>query len=232
MIVVTGHRRTGTSLMMRALHAGLKAGVVMYSEGMERVNPERGGYKPNPGGLYEVGAQHYLDPQFLRQMPADGVVKILSDGLPNLPKGQYTLIWMERDPNEINASIERVEKHLKDHAESLGCVLNDHKETTQLLPFCCMRPYNQVDQDHIRGICEARSDMDIVRIRFKDVIEDPVKAFKTIKFTPLGKIRVDLDVQKAVSIVDSKLYRERASDNDRHRYQGTSTNRIDSAIQA
>lgn len=214
-VVVSGSKRTGTSMMVRALYHASTGLDLLVAPSMEQANPEHEGYQPNPNGLYEVGLVRYLEPRFLRKIPDNSILKILYDGLPNLPKGDYKVIFMERDPDEITASSERVEKHwdaIDHHFDGDKCKV-EHKsglEMAKMLPFCSLRPYNQDDIDHVLGIMQTRWDVDLVRVSYNDVINDPLTAFKRIKHNGLGKVRFEFDVEKAASLVDPQLYRSRS----------------------
>ena len=196
--------------MMNALTRSMPCTAV-YSPDFEDFNPEIEGWRANPNGLWEVGLLNYLNAEFLRGIPADGLVKILFDGLVNLPvaKHKHIVIFMTRDPEEIRASLETVDKKLDQYATESGLVRNKSEDPIPALPFSCFRDYNQADIDHVLSICRQRLDIDLVEIDFKDLIKDPEWVFERIAHTPLGKKRLKLDIKKAVSAIDPKLHRER-----------------------
>jgi len=204
--IVSGYRRTGTSAMMKALHVG---GIpAIYADAMEVVNPDANGYQPNPGGLYEVGLNQYMNADLLREMPDDSVVKILFDGLPCLPCRNYKIIWMERDLDEIQASTERVDQHIiKEGKGKIKPASEEFSEVSHLLPFCCFRPYNQKDMDHVLGICEARSDMYVIKVQFSELIKQPKRVFTTLKL-----MGVPINVSKAAAVIDPLLHRIRSKE--------------------
>lgn len=219
--VVSGHRRSGTSMMMRALHAsGMD---ILYNPTLEAVNPDENGYQPNPGGLYEVGFISYMSPKFLRLLPKNTcAIKILWDGLVYLPKGDWKIIFMERDPEEIEASSARVDKHILSSGKQSAI----NHPVTATLPFCCYRTYNQDNIDHVLGIMDARRDVEIIRVQYQDVIDNPVAVFERLKYTPLGKERLPIDVEKAAAIVDPDLRRERkCHDHSKSRSDGLRAHR-------
>jgi hypothetical protein len=206
MIIVSGHRRSGTSAMMAAMYAGMSEGQVLYMPAQERLNQPLDGYQPNPGDLYEIGRAHYMNAAFLRTMPDDGLVKVLWDGLPNLPAGNYTIIFMERDEAEINASIARSDAHLR----ARGVKENAQTHFT----FDIFRPYDRENVDHVLGIMEQRKDVDLIKVNFKDLIENPEWVFERIRHTPLGRPRMKLDVAKAAAIINPDYYRVRIDSAD------------------
>lgn len=185
-------------MMMQALHEG---GMGMILNPSLRAEEEL-----NPAGIYEVGFLSYMSPKFLRLMPDGCLVKIMWDGIVNLPKGEWKIIFMERDEAEINASVERVDKYLGENG--MASALN-HKVTTTL-PFCCYRTYNRDHIDHVLGIMDTRSDVELIPVQYQDVIDNPVKVFERLKYTPLGKERLPIDIEKAAAVINPDLHRIRA----------------------
>jgi hypothetical protein len=197
-------------MMMAALYAGAKGLDLLVAPILEEANLELDGYQPNPNGLYEVGLVRYLEARFARKIPDDALIKILFDGLPTLPKGDYKIIFMTRDEAEIVASIDKVEAHFEACEDEFlkrnpdGKPRQDHNEHTQLLPFCSLRPYNREDVQHILGICEARTDFDVMCIDYAEVIETPLETF-----TRLQDLGWPIDPEKCASTIDKSLYRVR-----------------------
>jgi len=186
--------------MMKALHHGGLSPIL--NPKMEGVNLDDDGYQPNPGGLYEVGLNQYMDMDFQRAIPDGSVIKILFDGLPFLPHRGYKIIWMERDLDEIQASTERVDQHIRSttkHVEQ-----PEVKRATYILPFNCFKPYNQIDMDHVLGICEARSDMYVIKVQFSELIRQPKRVFTTLKL-----MGVPINVSKSAAVIDPTLHRIR-----------------------
>lgn len=177
--------------MMKALYTGLREGAVLYQPGQERFNVDTGEYVPNPDGLWEVGQAYYSNAKFLREIPDGSLLKILYDGLPCLPKGNYKVIFMLRDEEEINASCNRLDEHL----EQTGVGANP----ARIGAFDVFRPYRQDDIDHVLGICEARSDIELIKLNYRDVVEHPYEAFSS-----LG---MPIDAEKAASVVKPEYYR-------------------------
>jgi len=211
--VVSGYRRCGTSMMMQALnHGGM--GLIHVPE-LEGGNPEYNNYQPNTGGLYEMGLGQYMCAKLLRMLPNKGAIKILFDGLPCLPKGDYKIIFMSRDLEEIEASTKRVDEHILGQPGRQRGLASRVDEITGILPFCTYRPYNQDDIDHVLGICETRSDMDVFHIDYADVIDNPLGIFEA-----LVGCGIPIDPKKAAAIVNPKLYRTRKDDHSESRLGG------------
>jgi hypothetical protein len=208
--LVSGARRTGTSMMMHALSFGSTGLDMLAAPSMEDNNPEFEGYKPNPNGLFEVGIVRYLEPRFLRKIPDNCLVKILFDGLPNLPQipgvdNLYKIIFMSRDVDEIKRSCDRVEQFRQDLNIAADSFEDSPLEITRILPFSCFRPYNQEDIDHVLGICSVRRDIDLTFIDYAEVIDDPLSVF-----TRLKSLGWPIDPEKCASVIDPKLYRTRS----------------------
>ena len=218
-VVVSGHRRSGTSMMMRALHsAGLPA---LYDKGLQGRDskPDAAGYAPNhPEGLFEVGYFNLLKPEFMRSLVARDVgtfaVKVTWDCLVYLPKGDWKIIFMHRSGDEIDASCRRVDKYIADQVD--GDYQTDLKQRTstlisrsKALPFSCFRPYSHDNITHVLDIMRERRDVELLSVQYQDVIDDPVKVFEYLKYTPLHRERLPLDVDKAAAVIDEKLHRVR-----------------------
>ena len=194
--IVSGYRRTGTSVMMQALFAGMHIGLLAAKNQGERTgNVERNGYIPNPGHLLEVGG-NYRVAKFLREMPDEVLIKIFFDGLPNLPSGDYKVIFMLRDEWEILDSCAAAEKHIR----AIGVPENPPSDAA----FYVYRPYSQDDIDHVLGICEARSDIQLIKVNYSDLIKHPKHEFETLRL--LG---VPLDPDKSAAVVNPSYYRSR-----------------------
>jgi hypothetical protein len=215
-VIVSGHRRTGTSMMMLALHAaGMQA---LYNPILNnkdcKLDPE--GYAPNAkAGLFEVGYYALLDPLFFRKLvehPDDGfIVKIPWDCIVYLPKGDWKIVFMHRDAEEIDRSCARVDKYLEEYGDKVA-LENRMKQlipTSKALPFSIYKKYNQDDIDHVLGIMETRSDVELIPVQYQDVIDDPVKVFKRLKYTPLGKERLPIDIEKAAATINPDFHRIR-----------------------
>jgi len=203
-VIVSGYRRSGTSCMMEAIHNGLghdkPEWKLFYQESKDGLNRLKDGYAPNPGKLHEVGRQHYIRARFLRELPDRAIIKIFYDGIVNIPRGEYIVLWMERDAQEINDSVARSDAHLR----ATGVKENAPSPYT----FDVYRPYNQVDMDHVLGIMEMRRDVDLVRVNFRDLIEDPEGVF-----TEIGR-RLPVDVDAASKVINPRYYRCRNDDSE------------------
>jgi hypothetical protein len=197
--IVSGYRRSGTSCMMKALYAGLTEGQILYQPGQERIGAqEENGYLPNPSGLHEVGQAYYMRPRFLRQIPDGSLLKVLYDGLPHLPKRDYVVVFMHRDPDEIQASCDRVDLHLR----QVG--VNENGKAWY--PFDSFRPYSQEDIDHVVDICEVRADIKLIHVDFRWLVENPLESFRRLSTA------IPIDPEKSAEIIKPDFYRFRSED--------------------
>lgn len=200
-------------MAMRALADGLQSGQVLYQEAQERIgNKDEGGYKPNPSGLLEVGQMFYKNAAFLRQIPDNSLLKILYDGLLNLPAREYTIIFMRRPEAEIVASCHKVDQHLR----QVGVKENADKAHT----FDVFRPYRQEDIDHVAEAMKQRRDVWWIDVNYNDVIENPYREFERISRDSLGRERVPINVEQAAAVVNPEF--RRFHENDQGRNEGRS----------
>jgi hypothetical protein len=180
--------------MMLALHRGGLGAV--YAPDSVPGSKEINGYNPNPSGIWEVGRQYYMNAHFLRSLPDGCLIKILFDGLVYLPQRDYKIIFMLRDEQDIQDSVERAECHLR----ATGVPEN----TGQPTPFDVYLPYNQKNIDHVVNICEVRADMQLTKVHFNDLVDDPVGTLESLE--------LPIDIQKAAAEIDPK---HRRFNNDR-----------------
>ena len=104
---------------------------------------------------------------------------------------------MERDPSEIEASLKRSDAHLR----ASGVQENPDIGFT----FDVFRPYQQDDIDHVLGILRQRKDIDLTRLKFRHVIEQPYEIFES-----LADMGWPIDPSKSASVVNPDLYRFRS----------------------
>jgi len=198
--------------MMNALHAGGLP--VIFQPEQEKFNKEINGFAPNPSKLLEVGQQYYMNAHFLRNIPDDSLIKVLYDGLPCLPLGKYTIVFMLRDEAEINDSLARSDAHLR----TRGVKPNPPKPFT----FDVFRPYKQEDIDHVLGIMSNRMDVNLIKVQYKDVVDDPIGLLQSICESPLGRLRIPIDIETAAKTIQPGHYRSK-NENDTSRSKGTPT---------
>ena len=102
--LVSGYRRSGTSMMMQALASGGMPVSRSFRQD-DRMNTMFGdnGYCPNDA-YYELNLEDYLDRNTFAARFDGTLVKCLSGGLLRLPNWQYRIIFMRRPVEEIRKS--------------------------------------------------------------------------------------------------------------------------------
>lgn len=136
-------------------------------------------YEVNPNGFYEVGQEEYMRIGFASELPDECCVKIQAIGLPILPAAKgYRIVYMRRDPSAIRASYEKA---------------FPDDDFDRIYPTWPTHYWNLLDG--VKGIMEARRDVDLVEIWYDDVIENPVQAVEKL-------IAHDFPIRSKVSAVN------------------------------
>lgn len=180
--VVSGYMRSGTSMMMKCLSAaGLEACYSRQKDDILNMRYERDGYLPNPEGFFELGRKEFKNPEFVKKYSGK-LIKVLHWRLETLPSYNYKVVFMTRDPKEIEVS------YLKMFQRRPPFVLQKYDE---LVNRC-------VESLESNGI-------DVILVDHRDVIENPLSVFNEMK----EKAWPITDIDKAVSAVNRKLYRSK-----------------------
>ncbi len=177
--IVSGLERSGTSMMMQILYLG----------GMKvAFDTKRKPDEHNPKGYFELEGgkiiNRLMDGTFPIEKYDDMVIKVTAYGLKFLPKGEYKVIYMLRDLDEIMASMSKM----------IGEKLGEEDK----------RAFDKLNRYALK-LLEERGDMDYITVRYDKVIENPHREIKRVNDF-LGGI---LDVESAVRAVDPSLYRNR-----------------------
>ena len=181
--VVTGLPRSGTSLMMQMLQAG---GLDALDDGVRTADED------NPKGYLEFEKVKNLRNDSSWVGSAQGkAAKIVAPLLQYLPQGQYRLVLMERDLDEV----------LRSQAAMLG---RSGKAGARLTDEQLKGVYEKQLAQANRWI-EARN-LPVVAIRYKDCIDSPRQAADAVnRFLGGG-----LDAAAMAGVVDPRLYRQRS----------------------
>jgi hypothetical protein len=185
--VVSGHARSGTSMMMHALaQGGLEPARTVGWDDLSST-PNANGYNPNPHGFYELSLEDQRHPWFPTRHWGK-LIKVLYVPLVGLAPGQYRVVFMMRHPHEIRDSYRALGEATAQ--QPIGWE-NDDQYTALMQRFM--------------AAASMRADMDVLEVWYADVIADPARAFARIR-----DFGFPIDVDAAARAVDPALYRHRA----------------------
>ena len=177
--VVSSISRSGSSMMMRCLvEGGMDAA---YDDHQEPLNVQFGDsdYLPNGDGFFalqdDFGADFYAKYE-------GRLVKVPWQRLRGLPDGDYRVLFMLRDPQEISASMEKF--------------MPDWGGERVLAETCYLGAVNT-----LLAQLNARGDMQVSTLRYADVVKGAEKQFASLGWP--------IDAAKAASVVDASLHRFR-----------------------
>jgi hypothetical protein len=178
--IISGLPRSGTSMLMQILQAG---GMPVASDGKRK--PDRS----NPKGYLEV--ESIIDklkdnPDYVFSFE-DRVLKVIAYGLQFLPPGNYRLIYVERNIEEILDSME----------EMMRATDEERNDTKQAF----IKLNNKAKSD-----IKERKDMQVLFVNYNEILSSPEKKLEEIhRFLE----ERNLDLEKMIAAVDEKLYRQR-----------------------
>ena len=180
--IVSGLERSGTSMLMQILHAG----EIPVSFDNLRLSD-----KSNPEGYYELAGgkiiNKLIDGTFPFENHKGKFIKITSYGLKFLPRGNYKVIYSERNIDEILYSMEKM----------TGIEDKNRKETRDSFV-----KLNRMIKKQIT----SRDDMDILLVNYNKILSNSGENIKKIlEFLGVTENIID----KMIKVVDDKLYRQR-----------------------
>ncbi len=188
MTVVSGLPRSGTSMMMQMLVNG----------GMEAfTDDKRAADENNKKGYYEHDAIKALgqNVQILQQV-GDKVVKIISHLLEHLPVlYQYKIVFMDREIDEVMNSQHKM-------LGRLGKERGEDKENSISLT----NTFEESRRKAISWAVSNKSYVDILVVKYSDIIADPINKAKEINAFLGGQLN-EIEMAK---VVDPTLYREKS----------------------
>lgn len=178
--IVSGLERSGTSVMMQMMNLG---GLPVSFDDSRQADEH------NPKGYFELAGgkiiNQLMDKRFDFDPHKGHVVKITAYGLKFLPEGNYKIIYMMRDMDEILKSMQK-----------MGADIDADKDRilfNKLNKFC----FDMMD---------SNKNIEYITVNYHDVINTPEETAKKVNLL----LEESLDVQNAIKAVDSKLYRNRA----------------------
>lgn len=180
--IVSGFMRTGTSMMMNALHQGGMDAIAREGRDQMRLQHTDEFYDPNEGGLYEIESKDAKDPNFPAQFKGK-LIKVLNAGTTHLDVMQrIKVVYMRRDYEEVRQSYQAF----------FDSAFGGNEEK-----------YLENVERNIR-LLGNRKDVDLIVLWYRDVVQNPTKAFTLLK-----KGGWPIDIQKAVAVVRPELCRFR-----------------------
>lgn len=180
--IVSGIERSGTSMMMQILRAGGLPVVFDDSRSADESNPK--GYFELEGGKI---INKLMDGTFPLEKYKGKFIKITAFGLKYLPPGNYKIIYMERNLEEVLDSMEK-----------MAGISDDNREETK-------ESFNKLNEKVKREI-QSRDDMDVLLINYNDVLTHPEsKIQKICDFIESP----DIDTNVMMGAIDKRLYRQR-----------------------
>lgn len=175
--IVSGIERSGTSMMMQILYMGGAKVAFDKSRTPDQHNPK--GYYELEGGKI---INRLMDGSFPFEKYEDMFVKITAYGLKFLPEGQYRIIYMMRDLDEVMDSMEKMS----------GPIDRENEKPV----------FEKLNSISIR-LMEERDDIDYIIMNYRDVIKNPVEEIEKLN----GFLGGMLNVESAARAVDPNLYR-------------------------
>ena len=175
--IVSGIERSGTSMMMQILHMGGAKVAFDKSRAPDQHNPK--GYYELEGGKI---INRLMDGSFPFEKYEGMFVKITAYGLKFLPEGQYRIIYMMRDLDEVMYSMEKMS----------GPIDRENEKPV----------FEKLNSISIK-LMEERDDIDYIIMNYRDVIKNPVEEIEKLN----GFLGGMLNVESAVGAVDPNLYR-------------------------
>jgi len=181
--IVSGLERSGTSMLMQILDAG---GIPSAFDQNSR--PADDG---NPRGYYELEGGKIINKLMKEEFsfePYKGMfIKITAYGLKFLPKGDYKIIYSQRNIEEILDSMEKMAK-----------IKDENRNDTRVV-------FTKLNDMIIQRIKE-REDVEVLFVNYNEIVSNPAENVTKI-YDFLGSEEFDLD--KMIASVDKSLYRKR-----------------------
>jgi len=179
-IIVSGLERSGTSLVMQILKEG---GFPIAFDSSRKADIH------NPKGYFELEGGKIIKAiekgNFEFNKYTDKAIKVTAYGIEYLPRGDYKVIYIERDLDEIILSMDRMAKDPVNR-EELKEVLYKLNENT-------------------KDLMNKSEDIDVLYIKHRNLLTDPETEVRRI-----SRFLGGLNIEKALEIIDPKLYRNRA----------------------
>lgn len=174
--IVSGLERSGTSLMMQILQGG---GVPVAFDDSRKADIN------NPKGYFELYGgkiiNELMQGTFNFKEYRGQFIKITAYGLKWIPCGQYKIIYMMRNIDEILASMSKMGAEIKEDDRHI---------------------FEKLNQVSIH-MMEKRSDIEFVKINYNKLLYD------NSLLDVLWFLDGNIDIDNAEDVIDARLYRNR-----------------------
>jgi LPS sulfotransferase NodH len=181
--IVSGLERSGTSMLMQILDAG---GIPSEFDQASRPPDD-----DNPKGYFELEGGKIINKLMNKEFsfePYKGkFIKITAYGLKFLPKGNYKIIYSQRNIEEILDSMEKMAK-----------IHDENREDTRIV----FTKLNEMIMSQIK----EREDIDVLFVNYNEIMANPAENVTKIYDFLDSK---DFDLDRMIAAVDKSLYRKR-----------------------
>ena len=176
--IVSGCPRSGTSLTMNILE---KAGLNIAKDDLRTPDSN------NPKGYFEIDDiinKLKENPDYIKQFEGK-VVKVINYGLKYLPKGDYKLIYMQRNFKEI--------------ADSMKAMSGEEGNDSVA--------FKKLDEE-VKQMLEERDDFEGLLLNYADYFKNPKNVEEIINFLDIP----ENTKEGMLSVIDRTLYRNKSYD--------------------
>jgi len=177
-------------LRVRSQTEHIKKEIAEYDKNRDNLNRRFGNkhYKPNEGGFFELSKKDYSQPHF-PSMYEGKLIKVLMPKLPYIVAGNYNIIFMLRNVEDI---------------------ANSYLSAFKVNPPLVGKDLENFRNDILSAMSQ-RKDCNIITVDYDQVLDDPLKFFQDLK-----QQGWDIDASKAASVIKKKYTRwGRHKSNDR-----------------
>ncbi|MET0659719.1 MAG: sulfotransferase domain-containing protein [Steroidobacteraceae bacterium] len=186
-IVVSGLPRSGTSMLMKMLHAG---GIAIHTDHERRADED------NPEGYFEFERVKELanatDKSWVRQARGKAL-KVISHLLKELPDDNFYLIILAR-------------RDLQEVVASQNIMLTRRGQPNPVADAEAEALYRK-HLIHVTMHTNERPNMELLTVHYRELLTEPRRSAEQIS----RFIGARLDLQAMATVVDPRLYRNRAA---------------------
>lgn len=181
--IVSGLERSGTSMMMQILDSG---GIpIAYTK-------DRKADVNNPKGYFELEGGKIINTLIEGTFPLENYkgsfIKITAYGLSFLPPlGEYKIIYMERNLDEVLDSMEKMSQ-----------IVDTNREKTK-------QSFKKLNET-VKKEIQTKKNIQVLFINYNDMLKNPQSNVQKV-CTFIGPY--EYNTIKMISVIDTQLYRQR-----------------------